>query len=161
MWELDCEESWVPKNWCFWSVVLEKTLESPLDCTEIQPVHPKGDHSWVFIERTDAEAETPILRLHDVRNWLLRKDPDARQDWRQEKKGMTEDKMVGWHHWFDGPKFKQAVGVDDGQGRLACCSPWGHNESDMTEWLNWTVQGSTVTWIHMIKNKEHQCRYVS
>ena len=102
MWALDCKESWVPKNWCFWTVVLEKTLESPLDCKEIQPVHPKGDQSWVFIGRTDVEAETPILLPPDVKSWLIEKDPDAGKDWGQEEKGMTEDEMVGWHHWLHG-----------------------------------------------------------
>ena len=106
------------KNWCFWTVVLEKTLESPLDCKEIQPVHPKGDQSWVFIGGTDAEAETPILEPLDMKNWLIGKDPDAGKDWRQEEKGMTEDEMVGWHHRFDEPEFEQAPGVDDGQGSL-------------------------------------------
>ena len=154
------EEGWVLKNWCFWTVVLEKTLESPLDCKEIQPVHPKGDQSWVFIGRTDAEAETPILWPPDLKGWLIWKGPDAGKDWRQEKR-MIEDEMVGWHHWLNGHAFEQALGVGDGQRNLAGYSSWGHNESDMTEWLNWTVQGSTVTWIHMIKNKEHQCRYVS
>ena len=96
MWELDYKESWVPKNWCFWTVVLKQTLKSPLDCKEIQPVHPKGNQSWVFIGRTDAEVETPILWPPDVKNWLIWKDPDARKDWRQEEKGMTEDEMVGW-----------------------------------------------------------------
>ena len=98
MWELDCEESWAPKNWCFWTVVLEKTLEGPLDCKEIQPVHPKGDQSWVFIGRTDVEAETPILCPPNGKNWFIWKDPDVGKDWRQEEKGMTEDEMVGWHH---------------------------------------------------------------
>ena len=98
MWELDCEESWVPKNWCFWTVVMEKTLESPLDCKEIQPVHPKGNWSWIFIGRTDAEVETPILWSSDAKNWLIWKDPDAGKDWRWEEKGTTEDEMVGWHH---------------------------------------------------------------
>ena len=102
MWELDYEESWAPKNWCFWTVVLEKTLESPLDCKEIQPVHPKGDKSWVFIGRNDAEADTPILWPPDEKSWLIWKDPDAGKDWGQEEKGTTEDKMVGWHHWLDG-----------------------------------------------------------
>ena len=105
MWELDYKESWAPKNWCFWTVVLEKTLESPLDCKEIQPVHPKGDQSWVFIGRTDVEAETPILWPPDVKNWLIGKDPDAGKDWRQEEKGMTEDEMVGWHHRLNGHEF--------------------------------------------------------
>ena len=98
MWELDCEESWVPKNWCFWTVVLEKTLESPLDCKEIQPIHPKGDQSWVFMGRTDVEAETPILWPPDAKSWLIEKDSDAWRDWGQEKKGATEDEMAGWHH---------------------------------------------------------------
>ena len=124
MWELDYKESWV-QNWCFWTVVLEKTFESPLDCKEMQPVHPKGDQSWVFIGRTDAEAETPILWPPDVKSWLIRKDPDAGKDWRREK-GTTEDEMVGWHHRLDGHEFEQTPGVGDGQRGLACCSPWGH-----------------------------------
>ena len=106
MWELDYKESWVPKRWCFWTVVLEKTLESPLDCKEIQLVHPKGDQSWVFIGRTDVEAETPVLWPHDAKSWLIWKDPDAGKDWVQEEKGTTEVKMVGWHHWFDGHEFE-------------------------------------------------------
>ena len=135
MWELDYKESWVPRNWCFWTVVLEKTLESPLDCKEIQPVHPKGDQSWVFIGRTDAGAETPILWPLDAKNWLIWKDPDAEKDWRQ--KEMTGVEMVGWHHWLNGHEFEQAPGVGDGQGSLVCCSPWGRKESDTTERLNW------------------------
>ena len=99
MWESDCEESWVPKNWCFWTVVLEKTLESPLDCKEIQPVHCKGDQSWVFIGRTDANAETRILWPPHAKSWLIEKDPDAGRDWGQEEKGTTEDEMAGWDHW--------------------------------------------------------------
>ena len=126
MWELYYKESWVPKNWCFWTVVLEKALESPWDCREIQPVHPKGDQSWVFIERTDAEAEAPILWPPDVKNWLIGKDPDARIDWRQEKSGMTEGETVGWHHQLNGNEFGWTPGVGDGQGGLVCCSPWGH-----------------------------------
>ena len=102
MWELDYKESWVPKNWCFWTVVLEKTLESPLNCKEIQPVNPKRNQSWIFIGRTDTEAETPKLWPPDVKNWLIGKDPDAGKDWRREEKGMTEDEMVGWHHRLDG-----------------------------------------------------------
>ena len=105
MWELDYKESWVPKNWCFWTVVLEMTLESPFNCKEIQPVHPKGDKSWVFIWSTDVEAETPILWPPDARSWLIWKDPDAGKDWRWEEKGTTEDEMVGWHHWLDGHEF--------------------------------------------------------
>jgi len=136
---LDYKESWVPKNWCFWTVVLEKTLESPLDCKEIKPVSPKINKSCIFIGRTNAEAETPILWPPDVKNWLLGKDPDAGKDWGQEKKGTTEDEMVGWHNWLDRPEFEQTPGVGDGQGSLVCCSSWGHKESDMTEWLNWTL----------------------
>ena len=105
-WEVDCEENWVPKNWCFCTVVLEKTLESPLDCKEIQPVHPKGDQSWMLIGRTNAEAETPILWPPDAKSWLTGKDPDAGKDWRWEEKGMTEDEIVGWHHWFNGHEFE-------------------------------------------------------
>ena len=138
MWELEYKKSWVLKNWCFWTVVLEKTLESPLDCKEIQPVHPKGDQSWVFFERIDVEAETPILWPLDAKSWLTGKDPDAGKDWRWEEKGMTEDEVVGWHHWLNGHEFEQAPGVGDGQGCLACWSPWGHKKSDMPEQLNWT-----------------------
>ena len=138
MWELDYKESWVPKNWCFWNVVLEKTLESPLDCKEIQLVHPKGDQFWVFFGRTDVEAETPILWLPDAKSWLIRKDPDAGKDWGQEEKGDIEDEMAGWHHWLDGHGFGWTLGVGDGQGSLVCCSPWSHKESDTTERLNWT-----------------------
>ena len=139
IWELDHIESQVLKNWCFWTVVLEKSLESPLDCKEIQPVHPKGNQSWIFIGRTDAAAETPIIWPPDAKNWLTGKDPDAGKDWRQEEEGTTEDEMVGWHHQLDGHDFEQALGVDDGQGSLVCCSPWGHQELDTTEPLNWTV----------------------
>ena len=138
MWELDCEESWVPKNWCFRTVVLEKTLESPLDCKEIQPVHSEGDQSWVFFGRTDAKAETPVLWPPHAKSWLIGKDSDAGRDWGQEEKGTTEDKMVGWHHILDGHELVWTLGVGDGQGSLACCNSWGHKESDMTEWLNWT-----------------------
>ena len=121
--------------------LLEKTLESPLHCKEIQPVHPKGNQSWMLIGRTDAEAETPILRPPDVENWLTGKDPDAGKDWRWEEKGTTEDEMVGWHHWLNGPEFEWTPGVGDGQGGLACCGSWGRKESETTEWLNWTEQG--------------------
>ena len=140
MWELDYKETWVLKNWCFWTVVLEKTLESPLHCKEIQPVHPKGNQSWIFIGRTDAEAETPILWPPDGKNWLIGKDSDAGKDCGQEEKGTTEDEMVGWHHQLNGHEFEQALGVGDGQGGLACCSPGGRKESDMYEQLNWTDQ---------------------
>ena len=123
------------KNWCFWTVVLEKTLENPLDCKEIQPVHPKGDQCWVFIGRTDVEAETPILWPPDMKSWLIWKDPDAWKDWGQEEKGMTEDEMVGWHHRLNGHGFGWTPGVGDGQGGLVCCDSWGRKESDMLrEW---------------------------
>ena len=135
--ELDCKESWAPKNWCFWTVVLEKTLASTLDCKEIQPVRPKGDQSWIFIGRSDAEAETPILWPPVAKNWLIGKDPDAGKDWRQEKEGMTEDEMVGWNHWLNGHEFEQALGVGDAHGSLVCCSPWDCKQSDMTEQLDW------------------------
>ena len=131
-------ESWTIKKAEFWRIdvfelwVLEKTLESPLDCKEIQPVHPKGDQSWVFIGRTDVEAETPILWPADAKSWLIWKDPDAGKDWRQEKKGITEDEMVGWHQLLNGHEFEQALGDGEGQGGLACCSPWVCKELDMT-----------------------------
>ena len=138
-------KSWGNHNWNwhmypnrFWTMMLEKTLESPLDCKEIQPVHPKGDQSWVFIGRTDVEAETPILWAPDAKNWLIWKDPDARKDWRQEEKGMTEDEMVGWHHRHNGHGFGWTPGVGDGQGGLACCGSWARKESDTTERLKWT-----------------------
>ena len=118
--------------------MLEKTLESPLDCKEIQPVNPKGNQSWIFIGRNDAEAETPILWPPDAKNWLIGKDPDAGKDWRQKEKGTTKDEMVEWHHLCDGQEFEQALGVGDGQRSLLCCSPWGRKELDMTEQLNWT-----------------------
>ena len=137
MWELDCEESWVPKNWCFWTVVLEKTLESPLDCKEVQPVHPKGNQFWIFIGKTDAEAETPILWPPAVKSWFIWKDPDGGKDWGQEEKGTTEDEMVGWYQRLNGHGFGWTPGVGDGQGGLACCGSWGRKESDMTERLNW------------------------
>ena len=130
------KESWVLKNWCSWSVVLEKTLESPLDCKEIQPVNATGNQSWIFIGRSDAEA--PILWPPDAKNWLIGKGPDAGKDWRKEEKVMTEDEVVRWHHWLDGYEFEQALVVGDGQGSLACCSPWGRKELDMIHWLNWT-----------------------
>ena len=138
MWELDCEERWVPKNWCFWTVVLYKTLESPLDCKEIQPVHPKGDQSWDFFGRNDAEAETPVLWPPHVKSWLIGKDSDAGRDWGQEEKRTTEDEIAGWHHWLDGRESGWTPGVGDGQGGLACCDSWGRKESGMTEQLNWT-----------------------
>ena len=124
------------KNWCFWTVVLEKTLESPLDCKEIQPVHLKGSQSWIFIGRTDAEAEAPILWPFDAKSQLIRKDSEAGKDWQQEEKGATEDEIVGWHHRLNGHEFVQTLGDSERQGSLACCSPWGRKESDVTERLN-------------------------
>ena len=140
MWKLDHKESWVSKNWCFWTAVLEKTLVSSLDCREIQPVHSKGDQSWIFIGRTDAEAETLILWPPDAKNWLIWKDPDTGKDWRQQEKGMTEDEKAGWHYWLDGHEFEQLLGIGDGQGGLVCGSPWGPKESDTTQWLKWTEE---------------------
>ena len=132
LWELDYKESWVLKNWCFWTVVLEKTLEHPLDSKEIEPVNPKGNQSWVFIGRTDVEVETPILWPPDVKSWLIGKDLDAGKDWRQEERGRTEDEMVGWHHQLNGHAFEQTLGDSEGQGSLACYSPWGCKELDST-----------------------------
>ena len=131
MWELNLE-GWVPKNWCFWTVVLEKTLESPLDSKEFKPVSPKGNQSWIFIGRTDVEAEGQILWPPDVKSWLTGKDPDAGKDWGQEEKGVTEHELVGWHHWLNGHEFEQTLGDSEGQGSLVCCSPWGYKELDLT-----------------------------
>ena len=128
IWELDQKEGWVPKNWCFWTVVLEKTLERPLDCKEIKLANPKRNQSWIFIGKSDVGAEAPILWPPDAISWFTGKDPDAGKDWRQEEKGMKEDEMAGWHHRLDGHEFEQALGVGDGQGRLVCCSPWGFKE---------------------------------
>ena len=143
MWELDCEEGWAPKNWCFWTVVLEKTLESPLDCKEIQPVHSKGDQPWDFFGRNDVKTET----LPHVKSWLTGKDSDAGRDWGQEEKGTAEDEMVGWHHWLDGCESEWTLGVGDGQGGLACCDSWGRKESDTPERLNLTELNQS-TWPH-------------
>ena len=134
MWDLDHKDSWAPKNWCFWTVVLEKTLENPLNCKQIKPVNPKGNQPWIFIGRTDAEAETPIHWPPDAKNQLIRKDPDAGTDWRQEEKGATEDEMFGWHHWLNGHESEQAPGDGGGQESLVCCSPWGHKESWLRDW---------------------------
>ena len=128
--------------WC-----LEKTLESPLDSKEIQPVNSKGNQSWIFIGRTDAEVKAPILWPSDAKNWLIEKDPDVGKDWRQEEKRTTEVEMVGWHHWFDEDEFEQALRVGDGQGSLACCSPWGYKELDMNEQLNWTELSWRAPWL--------------
>ena len=138
MYRCDHKEGWVPQRINAFKLMLEKTLESPLDYKEIQPVHPKGDQSWVFIGRTDAEAETPILWPPHVKSWLIGKDPDAGRDWGQEEKGKTEDEMAGRHHWLDGHESEWTPGVCEGQGGLACCDSWGCKESDTTERLNWT-----------------------
>ena len=132
MWELDHKEGWALKNWCFLTVVLEKTIESPLDCKEMKPVNPKGNHPWIFIGGTDAEAEALIFWPPDTKSWLIGKDPDGRKDWRQEEKGMTEGKMVGWHHWVSGHEFEQTLEDGEEQGNLVCCYP-GCKQSDTTE----------------------------
>ena len=138
MWDLDYIKSWALKNWYFWTVVLEKILESPLDSKEIQPVHPKGNQSWVSIGRTDAEAETPVLWPPHVKSWLVGKDPDAGRYWGQEEKGTTEDEMAGWHNRLDGHEFESAPRVGDRQGGLVCCDSWSCKDSVTTERLNWT-----------------------
>ena len=158
MWELDHKESGALKNWYFWTVVLEKTLESPLDCKEIKLVNPKGNQPWIFIGRTDAETEAPILWPPDAKNWFNGKDPDAQKYWRQEEKGMTEDEMVGWHHWCDGHEFEQALGDGDGQRGLACCSPWGCKET----WLSiWTELCIIYMFIHSYICTQHICVYTA
>ena len=136
MWELDHKEGWALKNWCSWTVVLEKTLDGPLDCKEIKPVSPAGNQPWIFIGRTDAEAEAPIFLPSDSKSWLIGKDTDAWKDWGQKEKGVTENEVVRWHHWLSGPDFEQTPGGSGGQGSLVCCSPWGHKESETTERLN-------------------------
>ena len=145
MWELGYKENWAPKNWRFWTVVLEKTLESSLDCKGIKPVSLEGNQSWIFIGRSDVEAEASLFWPPDVKNWLTGKTPDAGKDWRWKEKGTTEDEMVGWHNWLNGHEFEQALGVDDGQRSLGCLSPWGWKESDTTEWLNWAEQNSPLS----------------
>ena len=154
MWELDCEEGWVQKDWCFWTVVLEKTLESPLDCKEIQSDHPKRDQSWVFIGRTDAEAETPVLRPPHAKSWLIGKESDAGRDLGQEEMGTTEDEMTGWHHWLDGLESEWTPGVGDGQGGLACWDSWGHKESDTTERLIWSDTWLPNWYLHFNKHPQ-------
>ena len=152
MWELDHKESWAPKNWCFWTVVLEKTLGSPLDCKEIQLVHPKEISPEYSLEglmllpmlyciAPFSIVQAPILWQPDSKNWLTGKDPDAGKDWRQEEKGTTEDEMVRWHHQLDRHEFEQAPGFGNGEGSLVCCNPWGHKELGTTEQLNWTELG--------------------
>ena len=145
MWELDCEETWEPKNWCFWNWCWRRLLESPLDCKEIQPVHSKGDQPWVFFGRNDAEAETAVPWPPHAKSWLIGKDSDAGRDWGQEEKGTTEDEMAGCHHWLSGHEFEWTPGVGDEQEGLACCDSWGLKESDTTERLNWTELNWTQT----------------
>ena len=138
MWELDQKGSWMLKNWCFWTVVLEKTLERPLDGKEVQPVNPKGNQSWIFIGRTDVEAEAPILWPHGGENWLIGKDPEAERDWRQEEKGTIENHKIVWFHQLNGYELEQAPGDGEGQESLACCSPWGCRVGhDWATALNW------------------------
>ena len=148
MWELDHKEGWAPKHWCFQTVVLEKILESPLDSKEIKPVNPKGNQPWILTGRTNAEAEALILWPPDAKSWLIAKDPDAGKDWGQEEKGVTEGEMVGWHQLLNGYESEQTPGNSEGQGSLACCSPWGCKESDMTEWLNNHAHSKTGTYSH-------------
>ena len=152
--ELDCEESWALKNWCFWTVMLEKTLESPLDCKEIQQVHTKGDQSWVFFGRTDAKAETPVLWPPHAKSWLMGKDSDAGKDWGQEEKGMTENEMTGWHHRLNGLEYEWTPGDGDGQEGLVCCDSWGLKKLDTTERLNWTELNWRNTGIQGKKKKK-------
>ena len=161
MWELNCEEGWAPKNWCFWTVVLEKTLESPLDCKEIQPVHSEGDQPWDFFGRNDAKADAPVLWTPHAKSWLIGKDSDAGRDWGQEKKGTTEDEMTGWHHQLDGRESERTPGFGNGQRGLACCDSWGRKELDTTEWLNWRItrrgQGSGL---HRRKQLQETHQYI-
>ena len=147
MWELDCEEGWALKNWCFWTVVLEKTLESPLDCKEIKLVHSEGDQPWDSFGRNDAKAETPVLWPPHVKTWLIGKDSDARRDWGQEEKGMTDDEMAEWHHWLDRHESEWTPGIGDRQWGLVCFDSWGYKESDTTERLNWMEWHSLRLWI--------------
>ena len=156
MWEFNYKECWVPKIWCFWTVVLKKILESLLDRKAIQSVHPKGNQSWIFIGRTDAEAETPVLWPLDAKNWLIWKEPDAGKEWRQEEQGMTEDKMVGWYHWLNAHEFEQALRVGDGKGGLVCCLPWGPIVADTAERLNWKVwyAATSHTWLNILISSE-------
>ena len=150
IWELDHKEGWEMKNWCLWTVVLEKTPESPSDSKEIKPVNLKGKQPWILIGRTDAEAEAPILWPPDVKNWLTGKDPEAGKDWGQEEKGVAEDEMVGWHHQLNGHEFEKAPGDGEGQGNLVCCSPWGYKELDTSEWLENNSTNNVCTLVKLI-----------
>ena len=142
MWELDHKEGWALKNWCFWTEVLETTLEGPLDCKEIQPAYPKENQFWIFIGGTDDETETQILWPPDSKNWLIGKDPDAEKDWRQEEKGMTENEMVGWHHSLNGHESEQALGDGEGQGSLACLQSMGLQRAGH----NWVTKQQQTSW---------------
>ena len=168
MWDLGHKESWALKNLCFWTVVLKKTLESPLDCKEIKPVNPKGNQYCTFIGRTEAEA--PILWLPDEKNWLLRKDPHAGKDGKQEEKGMTEDEKVGWHHWLHGHEFEWALGVGTPGCSMPGCSPWGcrvrHNWASELNWITGLLQDvsllspwSSLRWPRLHHLKHHQCQW--
>ena len=144
MCKLDYKESWAPKNWCFWTVVLEKTPENPLDYKEIQLAHPESNESWIFTIMNDTEAEAPVLWLPYAKNWLIEKDPDTAKDWGWEEKGTREDEMVRWHHCLNGHESEWTPGVGDGQVGLACCGSWGRKESDMTQWLKWLTERTKV-----------------
>ena len=147
MWELDCEESWVPKNWCFSTVVLRKTLESPLECKEIQPVRPEGDKSWVFIGRTDVEAETPVLWPPHAKSWLIGKDPDAGRDWGQEEKGTTKDEVAGWHNWLDGHEFEWTPGVgDDRETWCAAIHGVTKSQTRLSDWTELNIRATIWPW---------------
>ena len=163
IWELDCKEGWALKNWCFQTVVLEKSLESPLNSEAIKPVNPKRNQLWIFTGITDGEAEDAILWPPDTKNQLIRKAPDARKDWRQEEKGTSEDKMVGWHHQLNGSEFEQTPGDGEGQESLICYSPWDHKELDTTERLNNLSQ--KILWRGCVRNKggkvKHRAPYSS
>ena len=152
MWELNHKECWASKNLCFSTVMLEKALESPLDCKEIKPVHPKGNQPWIFIGRTDAEAEVPVLWPPDVKNWHTGKDPDASKDWGQEEMGATEDEMVGWCHWLNGLQFEQTRVDSEGHGSASYCSSWGHKESATTYQLNHNNKGHLELIWHLCAN---------
>ena len=157
MWELDYKESWKPRTWYFWTMVLKKTLESPLDWKQIKLFKPRGNKYWIFTGRPNAEAKAPILWTPDAKSWLTRKDPDAGKDWRQEEKGMTEDEMVGWHHWLNGHEFEQAPGDGEGQGSLVCYGPWGHKESDTTEQLNNRPCHYMIHYVEDFISREKKC----
>ena len=153
MWNLDHKEGRMPKNWCFWAVALEKTLESPLVCKEIKSVNPKWNQPWIFPRRTDAEAEAPMLWPPDMRSWLIRKDADAWKDWRQEEKGGTEDTRFGWHHPLNGHEYEQAPGGGEGQESLACCSPWGHRVRQ--DWMRTTIPKAAVYYWNFASENHH------